>query len=68
MVWLAVWPLVMLGLVAVEYLAPSLSFALRTLVVTGFMVPMITFGVVPFVRNIVGRLERETGRNNAQAD
>lgn len=62
LVWLAVWPLVMFGLVAVENLAPSLPFALRTFLLTGFMVPMIALAVAPLAARIVDHLDRVTRR------
>lgn len=57
LVWLAVWPLVMSGLVCLEHLASSWPFALRTLVLTALMVPMITFVVTPLARRVMSRLD-----------
>ncbi|WP_126172924.1 hypothetical protein [Altericroceibacterium xinjiangense] len=62
LVWLAVWPLVMFGLVAAEHLAPSLPFVWRTLVLTGLLVPTIALGVTPLAGRIVAQLDRGTGR------
>lgn len=57
LVWLAVWLLVMSGLLGLEHLAPSWPFMLRTLLLTGLMVPMITFVITPLARRIMARLD-----------
>ncbi|MBY5989365.1 hypothetical protein [Roseovarius atlanticus] len=56
LVWLVVWPLVMAGLVILRTIGPDWPMALRTLVLTGVLVPLIALGITPVVAWLISRL------------
>lgn len=60
LVWLAVWPLVMVGLAVLRAIGPEWPMPLRTLVLTGVLVPLISLGIAPLVAWL---LDRSTGNN-----
>lgn len=48
-IWAIVWPLATVGLFALSALAPDLPMPLKTLVLSGFLVPAMSLVIVPFV-------------------
>ncbi len=55
-VWSIVWPCVMIGFVTIERAAPDLPFAVRTMVLTGGLVPTIALLISPLATRIVNRI------------
>ncbi|BES69361.1 hypothetical protein RE428_03790 [Marinobacter nanhaiticus D15-8W] len=56
LVWLVVWPLVILGLMSLEALLPDLPFVLQTMVLTAVLVPTIAIVVSPLAGYLVSRI------------
>ncbi len=59
LVWLVVWPLVMTGLVILRTIGPHWPMAVRTLVLTGVLVPLISLGITPLVAWLIAGLYRQ---------
>lgn len=53
--WLVVWPLVIAGLALLRAVAPDWPLALRTFVLTGVLVPVISLGITPLVAWLMNR-------------
>lgn len=54
-VWLCVWPLVTLLTAAVRALAWRLPLAMQTMAVSGILVPLMVYVIIPFLRTNGGR-------------
>lgn len=50
--WLFVWPLVIVGLLAIRDIAPGLDLVWQTLVLTAFLVPLISLVIAPSAKRI----------------
>ncbi|KRS14723.1 hypothetical protein XM53_03235 [Roseovarius atlanticus] len=69
LVWLVVWPLVMAGLAALRMVAPDWPMTLRTLVLTGVLVPAISLAITPAVTRLTREdyLQKRKGPGKTEA-
>ena len=54
--WLAVWPLVSLGLIGLQTAVPQLGLIATTFVLTGLLVPVISLTIAPKAARLAQRV------------
>ena len=54
MVWLAIYPAITLLTYSIGDLIKNLPLALKTLIMTGILVPLMVFVLLPLLRKVMG--------------
>lgn len=54
--WLTVWPLVTVGLIALQAAAPRLGVVATTFILTGLLVPLISLVIAPKAAGLAQRV------------
>ena len=67
LVWLAVWPLVMIGLTLVERFALHWPLPLRTLLLTAVLVPLISFVITPVTTHAIAKWDLRPSKRTVDA-